>query len=132
MLKKLRLLLAGTFMATAAVCIMPTVSVSAQTSAKDTICESLKETGQTANQSCASGSDRINSALEVVLNLLSIIAGVIAVIMLIIAGIRFVTSQGDPNGTKGARNAIIYACVGLIIVALSQVIVRFVLSRAQG
>jgi type IV secretory pathway VirB2 component (pilin) len=57
------------------------------------------------------------------------IAGVTAVIVLIIAGIRYITSMGDPNATKTARNAILYALIGLVIFASAQLVVNFVLSK---
>lgn len=78
------------------------------------------------------GGSRINSILVVVLNVLSFVAGVIAVIMLIIAGIRFVTSSGEAQSISSARNTVIYAIIGIIIVALSQVLVRFVIGRADN
>jgi hypothetical protein len=64
-----------------------------------------------------------------VLNVLSLIVGVVAVIMIIVGGFRYVTSAGNPEGTKGARSTILYAIVGLIVVALAQAVVRFVLQR---
>jgi hypothetical protein len=78
------------------------------------------------------GASNIDSILEIALNLLSLVAGVIAVIMIIIAGIKFLTSQGDPAKVASARNTVIYAIVGIIIVAMSQIIVRFVIDRAAG
>lgn len=71
----------------------------------------------------------IKSVLVTALNLLSFIAGVIAVIMLVIAGLKYITSQGSAEATKGAQNTIIYAIVGLAVVAVAQTIVRFVLGR---
>lgn len=63
------------------------------------------------------------------IELFSFVIGIIAVIMIIIGGIRYVTSGGDPTSTKGAKDTIIYALVGLVIAALAQVIVRFVLKQ---
>jgi len=60
-------------------------------------------------------------------NILSILVGVIAVVMIIIGGIKYITSNGDAGNVTGAKNTIMYALIGLIIVALSQVIVKFVL-----
>jgi cytochrome bd-type quinol oxidase subunit 2 len=75
--------------------------------------------------------EKVNSTLKAVVNILSFIVGVICVIMIIIAGLRFVTSGGDGSSTAGARNTIIYAVVGLIVVLMAQVIVNFVLGRAS-
>ena len=52
-----------------------------------------------------------------------------AVIMIIWGGFRYVTSGGDSNKVSSAKNTIIYAVIGLIIVALAQFIVKFVLDK---
>lgn len=54
------------------------------------------------------------------------IAGVIAAIFLIYGGILFMTSSGDVAKAKQAKNAILYAVIGLIIVALAEIITAFV------
>ncbi|MBX4197631.1 pilin [Candidatus Saccharibacteria bacterium] len=58
--------------------------------------------------------------------------GVIAVIMIIVGGFRYITSGGNPESTKSARNTILYAIIGLVVVALAQIIVRFVLSSSTN
>lgn len=72
---------------------------------------------------------KINSLVAMVINLLSFIVGVIAVIMIIVNGLRFITSSGDTNSVTAARNGIIYAIIGLVFVAFAQIIVRFVLTK---
>lgn len=67
--------------------------------------------------------------IATIVNILSIIIGVAAVIIIIIAGIQYMLSTGDPSKVNNAKNAIIYAVVGLIIAVSSQIIVRFVISR---
>jgi hypothetical protein len=62
-------------------------------------------------------------------NGLSIVLGVTAVIIIIIAGIRMTLSTGDPAKIKQSRDAVIYAAVGLVVAVLAQAIVRFVLNR---
>lgn len=52
-----------------------------------------------------------------------------AAIVIIIAGINFILSRGDSQKTTNARNAIIYSCVGLGVMALAFTIVRFVVGR---
>jgi len=71
----------------------------------------------------------IENLIKTVLNVLSAIVGAIAVIMIIIGGFRYVTSAGDSNTASSARNTILFAIVGLIIVAFAQIIVRFVLQK---
>ena len=69
--------------------------------------------------------------IRTALNLLSLVAGVIAVIMLIVGGLKYITSGGDSNAAASARNTILYAIVGIVVVAFAQVIVKFVLKKAS-
>jgi hypothetical protein len=81
-----------------------------------------------ANAASGGGSSPdLNTTIGKVVNLLSSLVGVLAVIMLIVGGFRYVTSGGNQENTKNARSTIIYALVGLVIVGLAQSIVRFVL-----
>jgi uncharacterized membrane protein len=77
---------------------------------------------------CDEGSS-VTTVIKTVINLLSWIVGVIAVIMIIIAGLTMVTSAGDAEKAKKAKSTITYALVGMVVVMLVQVIVRFVISR---
>lgn len=81
----------------------------------------------------ASGSeDSVNELITNVVNIFSVIVGIIAVIMIIWGGLKYITSGGDSGNVTGAKNTILYAIIGLIIVALAQVIVRFVLGQATN
>lgn len=78
------------------------------------------------------GTNRIwgtEGVLTDVANILAIIVGVAAVITIIISGIMYMTSQGDSSKVQAAKNAIIYAVIGLIVVAMARVIVGFVVNR---
>lgn len=72
----------------------------------------------------------VTSLLSTVIKLISWIVGILSVIMVIVGGMKFVLSNGDANATKSARMTIIYALVGLVIAALAQVLVNFVLNKA--
>jgi len=74
----------------------------------------------------------ISSLAAHLVNIFSIIVGIVAVIMIIYGGFRYITSGGDSGSVGNAKNTLIYAIVGLIIVALAQVIVRFVLSSTSS
>lgn len=83
--------------------------------------------------SCSDTSDapeKVNSLIALVINIFSIVVGVVSVIMIIIGGLKYITSGGDSGNVSGAKNTILYAIIGLVIVALAQVIVNFVLERA--
>ena len=85
-------------------------------------CNTGQLSGGQANQ-------KINNLIHTVINLLSVVVGVVAVIMIIVGGLRYITSGGSDTSVTGAKNTILYAIIGLIIVALAQVLVRFVLSK---
>ena len=64
--------------------------------------------------------------LNKVTNIVTAIAGFIAVIMIIVAGFQMITSSGNPEKISNARNVIIYASIGLIVVVLARVIILFI------
>lgn len=80
----------------------------------------------------ASGTgDRLNHILTLVVNIFSLVVGVVAVIMIIVGGLRYITSGGESSNVSTAKNTIIYAIVGLVVVALAQFLVHFVLAKVQ-
>lgn len=77
----------------------------------------------------AEAADTVDTIIATVINIFSLVVGVISVIMIIVGGLKYITSGGDSGNVSGAKNTILYAIIGLVVVALSQVIVRFVLGR---
>lgn len=73
---------------------------------------------------------KVNTLVTQIINIFSVVVGIVAVIMIIIGGFRYITSGGDSGNVTGAKNTILYAIIGLVIVALSQFIVKFVLAKA--
>ncbi len=70
----------------------------------------------------------LERGIEIVTNLLLFIIGVVAVIMIILGGIRYTTSNGDSNQTKQAKDTILYAVVGLIVAILAYALVRWIVN----
>ena len=95
----------------------------------DEACEgvALNESGGHCNEQLATR--QVNNAVSKGIEIFSFVIGVIAVIMIIISAIRFITSGGDPATVNSAKNSIIYAVIGLVIAVLAQVVVRFVLTK---
>ncbi len=77
-------------------------------------------------------SDRVNEIVALVINIFSWVVGVVAVIMIIYGGFQYITAAGDTTKVGNAKNTILYALIGLVIVALSQIIVKFVLGSVTG
>lgn len=73
--------------------------------------------------------NRVVDVLTFVVSTFSWVIGIAGVIAVIVGGIMYAISGGDPQKTSQARNAIIYALVGLVIAAFAQLIILFVLDR---
>ena len=90
----------------------------------------VNASGQPNPCATASGNNSdFNTILRKIINILSVLVGAIAVIMIIIGGFRYVTSAGSEKGVESAKKTILYALIGLVIVALAQVVVHFVLNN---
>jgi hypothetical protein len=102
----------------------------------DNLCKgSNLDLSSTAANNCndqANAGQSVTDIIKKVINILSVLIGAIAVVMIIIGGFRYVTSAGNAEGTKAARNTILYALVGLVVVALAQIIVHFVLNSVAN
>lgn len=69
------------------------------------------------------GSNELQLILQVVFGVL----GVVAVLFIVIGGLRYTISEGNPEDMSKAKNTIIYAIVGLVIVLFAEAIVTFTL-----
>lgn len=81
---------------------------------------------------CTTGNNTFKSIAKSVVEVLSIIIGIISVIMILISGFRFITAGSDSNAVAAAKNTLIYALVGLAIAVLAQVLVHEVLNTANN
>lgn len=106
------------------------VAAAAQSSV-DIACQGLKLTDSSSDCDPAKAQNKFGSIVKNIINILSVIVGAVSVVVIIIGGFRYVVSNGDSNGVTGAKNAILYAIIGLVIVLFAQVIVRFVLSKVK-
>lgn len=66
--------------------------------------------------------------LQNIINFLLFFAGIVAVFLIVFSGIRFVTSSGDPQKIESARKTFFYAIIGLVVIALSFVVIVFISS----
>jgi len=117
----------------ASLLLVPVMAPAAALAADDTIQNGLNqgvclEVGSTCDT--AGSEDKVNGLITLIINLFSIVVGVVAVIMIIIGGLKYITSSGDSNNITSAKNTILYAIIGLVVVALAQFIVKFVLNKA--
>lgn len=61
--------------------------------------------------------------------IVAIIAGLAAIIFIVLAGIRYITSAGEPAEVTKAKKTIIFALAGLVVIFLAQAIISFVIGR---
>lgn len=76
--------------------------------------------------------DKVSGIIKQVINIFSAVVGAVSVIMIIIGGFRYITSGGESSSVSGAKNTIIYAIIGLVVVVLAQLIVQFVLNKTAN
>lgn len=83
-----------------------------------------------ANAAQANGtSNNLAGIFATVSNTLIYIVGAVAVIFLIIGGLRYVISNGDPKNVTAAKDTILYAIIGIIVAIISYAAVNFVIGR---
>jgi hypothetical protein len=91
--------------------------------------------GKSAQQACGTGAAsvcgnaNISNIFNFVANALIFVIGAVAVIMIILGGLRYVTSNGDAKATASAKDTILYAVVGLVVAIAAYAIVNFVVTH---
>lgn len=68
-----------------------------------------------------------NGVFSKISSVLLFIVGAIAVIMIVIGGLRYVISGGDASQVQAAKNTILYALVGVIVAIIAYAAVNFVI-----
>lgn len=90
--------------------------------------------GLAPNGACTTGTDpeaRVQNVIKLAIRIFQIIVGIIAIFYVITGGLKYITSGGDSGSIGTAKNTILYAAIGLIVVALAEVVVQFVLTQAN-
>jgi hypothetical protein len=107
---------------------VPPTTGSSSGSGATTACENLKriDPGATCDTDIRT---KVSSVRDNVISTIIYIIGVLCVIMIVVGGLMFVLSSGDPGKVKSARDMIIYSAIGLAVAIFAQAIVSFVLSR---
>lgn len=96
-----------------------------QYSQNSSIC---KDTQNINNPSCPSTPlFGPNGIITKIVNYMTVILGIVAVFVMIVAGMMYVTSGGEASRINTAKNVILFTVVGLVVAALAQILVHFVL-----
>lgn len=129
-LRKIRVLVAAVmaiFVLAAPVVVMAQAAP-ATNSNKAAVCDGVALTG---GDCAADAEGNISGVVKGAINIFSVLVGIVSVIMIMVGGFKYITSQGDANSIGSAKNTILYAVVGLVVVALAQIIVQFTLNKTQ-
>ena len=113
-------------LAVGAIFISPVQEVFADS--KSQVCEGVNAAA--GSTTCTDGTSDINNIITVFLNLFSVVIGIVAVVMIMVGGFKYITAGGDSSNITSAKHTIIYALIGLVIVAMAQFMVQFVLDKA--
>lgn len=70
----------------------------------------------------------LGDQIRTVVNILLYILGAIAVVMIVIGGIRYTTSNGESSSIKSAKDTILYSVIGLVVAIMAFAIINFVLT----
>lgn len=90
------------------------------------ILASIEDQISTAGSGTGAKTD-VNGFVAIALNVVFGFIGVIAVVMIVLGGISYATSQGDPGKIQKGKNTILYGIIGLVVVLMAFAIVNFVL-----
>lgn len=69
-----------------------------------------------------------NGIIIKITNIVALVAGIAAVIFVIIGGIKYILSSGDPANIKSAKATIIFAIIGIIVIVVAQSLIGFVIN----
>jgi hypothetical protein len=75
------------------------------------------------------GTNATTDTIKTVLQIIFVTIGALAVLLIVIAGLRYITAAGEPAKVAQAKSAILYALIGLVIAASAELIVGFVVGR---
>ncbi|MEO7364524.1 MAG: pilin [Candidatus Saccharimonadales bacterium] len=127
-MKKL-LLVISLVIGLAAVSLAPATVLAAPNLSTTAACAGLTQID--ASQDCSTGGQNgLTGIVSAAVKILSYIVGIAAIIMVIVAGLKYIASGGDSGKISSAKNTLVYALIGLAIAALAQFLVHFVLSES--
>lgn len=75
------------------------------------------------------GAKSVPDTIQDIINILLYVIGAAAVLMIVIGGFRYVTSNGEPAAASKAKTTIIYALIGVVVAVMAYGIVNFILNN---
>jgi hypothetical protein len=106
------------------------ISIFAATDPTLEVCQNLNPipAGCAKTQETVSGKDGV---ILKAADIIAVLTGIAAVIMIILGGLRYIFSSGDSNKVNTAKNQIIFAVIGIVVVLVSRSIVVFIINRVK-
>jgi hypothetical protein len=95
---------------------------------KDQVCQGI---GTASGGGGCTADGTLNRIINNIIKIFSVIIGIVAVVMIMVAGFKYITANGDSGSLTSAKHTLIYAIVGLVVVAMAQFLVRFVLQQVR-
>lgn len=105
------------------------IGVAAMTPAHDVSADAKTEILKGADKTGLQSGPTLETRISTITSVMLFIIGAIAVIMIIVGGIKYTTSNGDASKVTSAKNTIMYSVVGLVVALLAYAIVRFVINE---
>ena len=98
----------------------------------DEVCEASNNAGTVCSQN--SGVNPITGSggiLTKAINLITFLTGVASIVIIILGGIKYVVSTGDPGKVASAKDTILYAVIGLFVSVSARGIILFIVNRVK-
>jgi hypothetical protein len=128
--QKLAVLFIGAFSALLLAGGLAPAAASAQTDPFKDICA---QGGASSSSVChASGANNLsgsNGIIVKVANVFAFVTGVAAVFVIMIGGFMYITANGDAGKASSGKNAVLFACIGLVVVVVGRAIIGFVVTK---
>jgi len=96
---------------------------------KETVCSTIG--GGTDCTKQPDNGVKLNNVVTAVITILIRVIGVLAVIMVMYSGFKYITAAGDSSKAASAKTTLVYAVIGLVVAFFAQLIVSFVLDNIK-
>lgn len=111
--------------------LAPVETASAQINVFENGCNGAQ--GGSAGTICGTaksgGGDQFLDMMKTIINVIIFIVGIIAVIMIIVGGLRYTVSNGESAQIKAAKDTVLYSVIGLVVAIMAFAIVNFVIEQ---
>lgn len=94
--------------------------------------KTVTDLSQCSNLDSNSNSNDLMTTVNTIINVIIGVIGFVAVVVIILGGVQYTTSAGNPDKVKKAKDTILYGIIGLVVALLAYAIVNFVLTSVFG